>query len=75
MRAGPLVDIVFTDIQLAGKLNGWDVGEQCRGIREDIAIIYASGNANDRSLRVSGGLSFNKPYIAEDVIEARRSLT
>jgi CheY-like chemotaxis protein len=75
MRAGRPVDIVFTDIQLAGRLTGWDVGERCRAIREDVAIIYASGTAVDRSRRVDGSLFFDKPYIAETVIEACHKLT
>jgi CheY-like chemotaxis protein len=75
MRDGRPIDIVFTDIQLAGQLSGWDVGEQCRDLREDVAIIYASGNAKDRSRRVAGSLFIDKPYVAEDVIEACRSLT
>lgn len=74
MRAGRPIDLVFTDIQLAGQLGGWDVGEQCRDYREDVAIVYASGNAKERSRQVDGSLFFEKPYVAEAVIAACCSL-
>ncbi len=69
LRGGRPVDVVFTDIQLAGDLSGWDVGEQCRDLRDDIAIVYASGNALDRSRRVEGSVFFDKPYRAQEVVE------
>ena len=33
LQAGYQIDVVFTDIQLAGHLSGWDVAEQFRAIR------------------------------------------
>ena len=70
MRTGHRIDVVFTDIQLAGRLCGWDVAEQCRAARADFPVIYASGNAADRSRKVAGSLFFNKPYSAAEVVEA-----
>ena len=64
------IDVIFTDIQLAGRLSGWDVAEQCRAVRADFPVVYASGNAADRSRRVAGSLFFDKPYRAPDVVEA-----
>jgi CheY-like chemotaxis protein len=75
MRAGHRVDLVFTDIQLAGSLCGWDVAEQCRAVQPDLSIIYASGNAADRSRRVAGSLFFDKPYQPAEVVEACRRLS
>jgi CheY-like chemotaxis protein len=49
----PYIDVVFTDIQLAGRLRGWDVAEQCRAARVDFPAIYALGNSADRSRRVA----------------------
>jgi CheY-like chemotaxis protein len=71
MRAGHQhIDVVFTDIQLPGRLCGWDVAEQCRAKRADIPVIYASGHAADRSRRVTDSLFFNKPYSPDDVVAA-----
>jgi CheY-like chemotaxis protein len=70
IQAGHRIDLVFTDIQLAGSLCGWDVAEQFRAVQAALPIIYASGNSVDRSRRVAGSLFFNKPYRPEDVVEA-----
>ena len=76
MRTGHrYIDVLFTDIQLAGRLCGWDVAEQCRTARADFPVIYASGNASDRSRRVAGSLFFDKPYSTADVVEACCRLT
>ena len=37
------IDVVFTDIQLAGTLDGWDVGETSRATHPTIPVIYTSG--------------------------------
>lgn len=75
LRAGYNVDVVFTDIQLAGQLCGWDVAEQFRAVREDAPVIYASGNSADRSRRVAGSLFFNKPYQPAEIVEACHRLS
>jgi CheY-like chemotaxis protein len=62
LQAGHRIDVVFTDIQLAGELTGWDVAERSRAARVDVAVIYASGNSVDRSRRVANSLFFEKPY-------------
>ena len=70
LRRGDRVDVVFTDIQLAGVLSGWDVAEQFRAVRADMPIIYTSGNSVDRARRVVGSLFFEKPYLADVIVEA-----
>lgn len=64
------IDIVFTDIQLAGQLTGWDVAELSRAARNDFPVIYTSGNARDLSRSVDGSLFFRKPYDPADVSKA-----
>jgi CheY-like chemotaxis protein len=68
------IDVIFTDIQLAGPLSGWDVGEQGRSVQATMPVIYASGNSADRSRMVVDSLFFDKPYIASQVVEACRRL-
>jgi two-component system, response regulator PdtaR len=70
--AGGRVDVVFTDIQLPGRFNGWDVAEQFRAVNADVTIIYTSGNSANRSRRVTGSLFFDKPYDAAAVVQACR---
>ena len=73
LEAGQQVDVVFTDIQLAGSLSGWDVAEQFRTARAEMPIIYASGI--DRSRRVAGSLFFDKPYDATSIVAACRRMS
>ena len=68
------VDIVFTDIQLAGSICGWEVAERVHAVRPEVRIAYASGNSVDRTRRVAGSLFFNKPYDPEDVVKACRQV-
>ena len=75
LAAGLRIDVVFTDIQLAGALTGWDVAEQFRAADPDVPIIYASGNAADRSRSVSNSIFLNKPYRPDDVVAACCRLT
>src|SRR4029077_1691413 len=56
------VDVVLTDIQLAGPMTGWDVAHAARTAKPDLPIIYASANVPDPLRRVEGSLFFGKPY-------------
>ena len=70
VRTVAQIDVVFTDIELAGNQSGWDLAEQCRASRANYPVIYASGNAADRSRRVSDSQFFDKPYSAADIVDA-----
>jgi CheY-like chemotaxis protein len=37
------IDLIFTDIQLAGALTGWDLAEAARKIWPYVPVIYTSG--------------------------------
>ena len=64
------VDAVFTDIQPAGRMDGWDVAEVMRRSDPTVPIVYTSGNAPERSRKVAGSLFIDKPYDSEAVIKA-----
>ena len=66
----PWISTLFTDIQLGGKLSGWDVAEAFREANPKIQVIYASGVCHDAERRVSGSAFFTKPYIPGDIFEA-----
>lgn len=72
---GRAVDVVFTDIQLAGSLSGWDLADECKAVCPEAAVLYTSGNAADRSRRVEGSLFFDKPYWPDDILRACRRLS
>ena len=41
--------VVFTDIQLGGKMCGWQVAEELRKLRPGLPVLYASGTATDHA--------------------------
>ena len=69
------VDVVLTDIQLAGPMTGWDVAHAARTAKPDLPIIYASANVPDPLRRVEGSLFFGKPYDAAEIVDACHRLT
>jgi CheY-like chemotaxis protein len=75
LLAGRQVDVVLTDIQLAGPMNGWEVAHAVRIAKPDVPVIYASANASDPSRRVEGSLFFGKPYDPAEIVEACHRLT
>jgi CheY-like chemotaxis protein len=69
LHAGKHVDVVVTDIELGGSINGWSVGKRFRTILPQIAVIYTSGNAWPSVEAVSKSL-----FISNTVLPARATL-
>jgi CheY-like chemotaxis protein len=69
------VDVLFTDIQLGGAVDGWDVGVTFRKVLPEIPVIYTSGYARPSALAVPESLFISKPYEPDAVVEACRKLT
>ena len=61
------VDVLFTDINLPGGVDGTALARQAREMLPDLPVVYASGRVNnlDSRLRVSGSLFVAKPYVPE----------
>jgi CheY-like chemotaxis protein len=68
------IDLVFTDIELAGPMDGWEVAEAMREMRGDVPIIYASGQVNGTQMRVGNSLFLSKPYSPVAVCSLIREL-
>jgi two-component system OmpR family response regulator len=68
------IDVLFTDIQLAGLRNGWDVADAFRVAHPQSGVVYASGNTRDRTRRVADSRIFDKPYRVADVLTACEQL-
>jgi two-component system, response regulator PdtaR len=69
------IDILFTDINLVGRLSGWDVAECLRMYRPDAQVLYASGKSNERQRCVPGSVFFAKPYNGADIVDACQRLS
>jgi DNA-binding response OmpR family regulator len=58
------VDVLFTDINLPGGMDGAALALRAREIRPDLPVVYASARANLLKLdaRVPGSIVVPKPY-------------
>jgi len=54
---------LFTDIQLGGKISGWDVAEAFREANPKIQRIYASGQCQDGERRFPEARSSANPIV------------
>ena len=59
------VDILFTDINLAGSMDGTILARRARELLPDLPVVYASGRVNtlDPQVRVPGSTFVPKPYV------------
>jgi CheY-like chemotaxis protein len=62
------VDVLFTDIRLPGRLDGWAIARRARQLRAALPVIYATGYTVDRSAEVPGAIFLSKPYEPSQVI-------
>jgi CheY-like chemotaxis protein len=61
IKAGEQVDLVFSDIQTPGSLNGLQLAEILRGKYPEIPVILTSGNAPPRHVGIVEAF-VPKPY-------------
>jgi CheY-like chemotaxis protein len=67
LRGGLVVDILFTDINLAGPMTGETLAVLCRELKPDVIVAYTSGTVAAPSHRVEGSRFVAKPYNPERV--------
>lgn len=75
--SGGAVDVMFTDVNLPGKMDGAELAQQARERRPDLPIVYASGRfrSSDIGGLVSRSIFVPKPYNPEDVCTLLSRLT
>jgi CheY-like chemotaxis protein len=58
------VDVLFTDINLPGGMDGATLASRAREFLPDLPVVYASARVNvlDPTLRVPGSIFVPKPY-------------
>jgi CheY-like chemotaxis protein len=66
-------DVLVTDIQLPGVLDGWDVAERARETQPTIPVVYATGFAGHPQRPVPGSVMLYKPYSRHQLLDALRS--
>jgi CheY-like chemotaxis protein len=62
--AAAAVDVLFTDINLAGNMDGMTLARRARDLKPDLPVVYASGHVNkvDLGACVPGSIFIAKPY-------------
>jgi CheY-like chemotaxis protein len=67
---------IVTDIRMPGSKSGWDVARHARELRQDIAVIYISGDGEPdwAALGVPNSVFISKPFAHGQVISALSTL-
>jgi len=63
---------LVTDIDLGGKISGWQVAKHARELVPDLPIIYVSGGSSNEwaSMGVPASIMLVKPYAAAQLVVA-----
>lgn len=71
------IDILFTDINLSGTVDGVALAREVRRLRPDLPVVYASGTtmSSDPRPLVSMSVFLSKPYDPRQVCALLRRLT
>ena len=67
-------DVLFTDIRLPGRIDGWQIAERCREHDPLLPVIYATGFSPAEARPVPGSLTLSKPYHPERVVKAVKEM-
>ena len=69
LNSGGEVDVLFTDVNLPGSMNGAELAMKARQLRPDLPIVYASGRyqPTDIGALVPRSVFVSKPYDPDDV--------
>src|SRR3546814_5839000 len=70
LEAAERVDLVFSDIQMPGSLDGFGLARRLRGRHPELPIILTSGNAA-RPDDMDGALFLPKPYDHQGLLQTR----
>ena len=67
LRGGLAVDILFTDVDLGGPLDGMALARHARELLPALAVVYTSGTVVIVSQGVEGAAFLPKPYSPDHV--------
>jgi CheY-like chemotaxis protein len=76
LQNGNEIDVLFTDINLPGEIDGAELANRAREIRPELPIVYASGRmtSSDLGSLVPRSVFLNKPYNLSEVCTLLRRL-
>jgi DNA-binding NtrC family response regulator len=73
---GAAYNALVTDVNLSGKLNGWDVAKRARELKPDMPVVYMTGAAAEEwaSNGVPHSILLNKPFAPAQLLTAVSTL-
>ena len=75
LLVGHLADALFTDIHLAGEMDGSTLVTLARQLRPELPVVYTSGNALPEQIKpVSGSIFVAKPYNPAAIAQTLKGL-
>jgi DNA-binding NtrC family response regulator len=76
LQSGHEIDVLFTDINLPGDIDGAELAVRARDLRPELPIVYASGRytSSDFGELVPRSVFLNKPYNLSEVCTLLRRL-
>ena len=77
IESGGAVDVLFTDINLPGRIDGRELAARVRARRPELPVVYASGRYDSRDIGplVPRSVFMTKPYNPDDVCKLLARLT
>ena len=77
LEDGPEVDVLFTDINLEGQMDGAVLARHARERRPELPIVYCSGRYSQSAITplMSRSLFLKKPYDPSDLCTLLERLT
>jgi CheY-like chemotaxis protein len=77
LESGPEVDVLFTDINLEGRMDGSMLAKEARERRPDLPIVYCSGRYSPSAMTplMSRSIFVKKPYDLADLCTLLNRLT
>ncbi len=77
LDSGAAIDVVLTEVQLNGSVSGFELAQQVRQTRPEIAVILVSNadNVVERAADLCGRGPVRKPYHSDEILRRIRVLT
>lgn len=68
------VSLLFTDIRLLDRMDGWELAERARALKPNLPVIYTTGYSAEAPRFVPESVFLQKPYLPSAVISAIEGL-
>ena len=75
VESGAAVDVLFTDIELPGRMNGAALAQQVHVRRPELPVVYCSGQYPASAVAVPRSTFLSKPYDPVDLCDLLARVT